>query len=132
MLNPFPIQWLALLAYFILRLFVGLTLYYLGKEHVRHYRELVTSTQWPFLPQRALPIQLLIFFELVIAILLLIGAWTQYAALLLLGLSIKMLLFHNRFSHPSIPPKMVYFLLIGCALSLFITGAGAFAIDLPI
>lgn len=132
MLNPFPIQWLALLAYFILRLFVGVTLYYMGRQHVKHYRELVDSTTWPFMGGRALPIQLLIGFEFLIAILLILGAFTQYAALLLIGLSIKLLFLHKRFTHPSIPPRLVYFILLGCSLSLLITGAGAFAVDLPI
>ncbi len=132
MLNPFPIQWLALLAYFILRLFVGLTLLIITRQHIRHYRDLVDSTHWPLFPAKAFPIQMLIFFELIIALLLIIGAWTQYAALLLIGMSIKMLIWRNRFSHSSIPPRIIYVLLLGSALSLFITGAGAFAFDLPI
>lgn len=132
MLNPFPIQWLALGAYFILRLFVGLTLYFLARQHMKHYRELVDTTHWPLFPRQSLPIQMLIFFELFIASLLIVGAWTQYAALLLIAMSLKMIFWHKRFSHVSIPPRLVYVLLLGCSLSLFITGAGIFAFDLPI
>lgn len=132
MLNPFPIQWLVMLAYFILRLFVVVSLYIIAKHKIVHYRELVTSTHWPLLPQHALPIQLLIITELGVAFFLLIGMGTQYAALVLIALSVKMLLWHKRFEQTLIPPRLVYFLLLGCGLCLFITGAGVLAIDLPI
>lgn len=132
MLNPFPIQWLALGAYFILRVIVGLTLYYLAHQHIKHYRKLIDTTNWPLMPKRTLPIQLLIIFELLIAFILIAGAWTQYAAIMLFGMSIKLIWWRNRFTHPSIPSRLFYFLLAGCSISLFITGAGILAFDLPI
>jgi len=131
MLNPFPIQWLALFAYFILRVFVGVILYYLAYTHIRHYRELVTSTRWPLLPRHPLPIMLFIGTEILLTLMFILGWYTQIASLLLIILSIKMIVWRERFTHPSIPSRLVYVLLIGCALSLFITGAGAFAFDLP-
>lgn len=97
-----------------------------------HYRELVSSTHWPLLAQRAFPIKLLIITELGIAFFLLIGMGTQYAALALIVLSIKMLLWHKRFQQNLVPPRVMYFLLLGAGLCLFITGAGKFAVDLPI
>jgi len=132
MLNPFPIQWLALLAYFILRLFVAVVLYVIVRQKIIHFQALVTSTRLPIFPNHPLPIKLLILTELAIAVALFVGAGTQYAALALIALSLKMLIWHNRFAHPVIPSRLVYFLLLGCALSLFITGAGTPAIDLPI
>jgi len=132
MLNPFPIQWLALLAYFILRLFVAVVLYVIVRQKIIHFQALVTSTRLPIFPNHPLPIKLLILTELAIAVALFVGAGTQYAALALIALSLKMLIWHNRFAHPVIPSRLVYFLLLGCALSLFITGAGTPASDLPI
>jgi uncharacterized membrane protein YphA (DoxX/SURF4 family) len=120
------------LAYFILRLFVAVVLYVIVRQKIIHFQALVTSTRLPIFPNHPLPIKLLILTELAIAVALFVGAGTQYAALALIALSLKMLIWHNRFAHPVIPSRLVYFLLLGCALSLFITGAGTPAIDLPI
>jgi uncharacterized membrane protein YphA (DoxX/SURF4 family) len=132
MLNPFPIQWLALLAYFLLRVCVGIVLLYLGKKHIQHYKELVETTTWPLFKQSHFPIVMFIMSEIIIGIMLFIGALTQYAALFLIILSTKMLVWRNRFAHTSIPQRVTYILLVGIGFSLLITGAGAFAVDLPI
>lgn len=132
MLNLFPIQWLALLAYFILRVIVGLALITLGMRHVRHFRELAGVARIPLLPIPRTAITLLITTELVAGTLLVLGFLTQAGALLLIILSLKMLLWHGRFPHPSIPPRLTYVLFLAAGLSLLITGAGAFAFDLPI
>jgi len=132
MLNLFPLQWLALFAYFILRLFVGGILVYLGMHHTKSYRELVSSTTWPLLPHHPLPIMLLIASELLLGVALLLGAYTQLIVFGIFMLALKMLLWRNRFTHPSIPDRWFFILLLGCSLSLFITGAGAIAFDLPI
>lgn len=132
MLNLFPIQWLALLAYFILRVFVGLVLLIIAKRQIMNYKNLVTTSTWPFFKGSHIPILLLIVSELVIAFMLILGVYTQAAALGLLALSIKMIIWRNRFSDSSIPSSLLYLLLIGCSLSIFITGAGAIAFDLPI
>ncbi len=132
MLNLFPIQWLALLAYFLLRIIVGLVLITLGMRHVMAFRELVAVARVPLLPIPRTAIALLIATELIAGTLLVFGFLTQLGALLLIALALKMLLWHSHFPHPSIPARLTFVLLLGCGLSLLITGAGAFAFDLPI
>jgi uncharacterized membrane protein YphA (DoxX/SURF4 family) len=132
MLNLFPIQWLALFAYFILRIWVGGILVYLGLHHAKAYRELVTTTTWPLLPRHPLPIIIITASELTLGIILLLGIYTQLIVFGIFMLGLKMLIWRRRFTHPSIPDPWFYFLLLGCCLSLFITGAGAIAFDLPI
>ncbi len=74
---------------------------------------------------------ILILAEVVIGGMLIIGAYTQIAALGAMALSIKLLI--SRGPLPSaLPPKLFYCLLLGISISLFITGAGLFAVDLPI
>lgn len=133
MLNPFPIQFLALFAYFILRVFVGGVLIHLGLRHTRRYQELVSTTNWPLMPHSPLPVVILIVSELALGLFILIGAHTQIAALLIILMSLKLIIWHRRFTVPDIiPPRIFYTLLIGACLSLFITSAGVFAFDLPI
>jgi len=133
MLNPFPIQFLALFAYFILRVFVGGILIHLGLRHSRRYHELVSTTNWPFMPQSPLPIMLLISSEFLLGLCILIGAHTQIVALCVIALSFTLCFWHRRFTAPdALPPRIFYTLLIGACLSLFITSAGVFAFDLPI
>jgi uncharacterized membrane protein YphA (DoxX/SURF4 family) len=124
MLNLFPIQWLALFAYAILRVCVGGVLVYLGMKHLRYRNEIAAVTHAPLFPFPRTAVALIIATELITGTLILAGLYTQIGALLLMSLSIKMLVWHKRFAHESIPPRIMYVLLLGCALSLFITGAG--------
>lgn len=123
MLNIFPLQFLALLAYFILRLFVGSTVLYLGITHLKHRSRLRFSGKTPFI---------LIALELLSGLSLIAGAYTQLGAMLLIGIAIYLLIVNKKWHKDHIPAPMTAFLLIGCGLTLFITGAGAFAFDLPI
>lgn len=132
MLNIFPLQWFALFSYFILRVCIGGILIYLGVIQSKSYRELVATTTWPLLPKHQLPILLIIGSEFIFGTMIILGAYTQLAALGVFILALKMLFWRNRFTHPSIPDRYFYFLLLGCCISLFITGAGAIAFDLPI
>ena len=132
MLNPFPIQFLALAAYLLLRLFVGGILLYLGFTHYRHRKKLKKVFVLSWFPYGTFTIYTFAIGELLVGTLFILGAYTQYAALATILMSAKMLVMRNWFDHPSIPSKLFYFLLLGASLSLFITGAGAFAFDLPI
>lgn len=132
MLNPFPIQWLALFAYAILRWAIGFILIYLGFKHwrVRHeLKDILTLSWWPFGKISAI---LLAIGEIMLGLMFVAGAFTQIAALLLMGMCLEMLLWRKHWQHDSLPPKIFYVLLLAASLSLFITGAGALAIDLPI
>lgn len=125
MLNLFPIQFLALLAYFLLRLFVGGTLLYLAITHLKQKVSLLVY-------HSKLSVSTLIATELISSGLLLFGAYTQAGALLLIAMSVIMLLTNDTWHTSYIPNRMTYVLFLGCGLSLFITGAGVFAFDLPI
>jgi uncharacterized membrane protein YphA (DoxX/SURF4 family) len=62
----------------------------------------------------------------------LVGFYTQIAAILSIGLCVKLLIWHKRFPQNSIPSRLTYLLLLTISLSLFVTGAGILAFDLPI
>jgi hypothetical protein len=61
-----------------------------------------------------------------------VGAYTQVAAIGAIVLSIKMLVLRRHLAHPSIPQPLFYVLMLAISVSLFITGAGALAFDLPL
>lgn len=132
MLNIFPIQWLALFAYAILRLFVGGVLLVLGFRHLRLRSEIAAVTKVPLFPFPRVAVALLALTEIIAGTLITVGAYTQLGAILLVILAAKMIIWSGAFAHSSIPPRLLYILLLGCGLSLFITGAGVLAFDLPI
>jgi uncharacterized membrane protein YphA (DoxX/SURF4 family) len=132
MLNPFPIQFLSLLAYFILRVLTGLVLLTLGYRHFEARKVLNTILVLPLFPFGTVTTTVLIMAELVIGALFILGAFTQIAALLAMIMSFKMIVLKSRFAHSSIPGRLFYVLLLAISCSLFITGAGVFAFDLPI
>ncbi|MDB9944445.1 DoxX family membrane protein [bacterium] len=132
MLNPFPIQWLAMLAYFILRVFVGGILVYLGYSHLKNRDSLKYALSIPWFPYSGFSIFMMYMTELVIGSMFITGFYTQYAAIIGMVLAVKILFFYKRFTSPHIPSKLFWALIFGACLSLFITGAGAFSFDLPI
>ena len=132
MLNPFPIQFLALLAYFILRVGVGAMLIYFGATHARNSRALSKKLTLPLFPYGMVSAIVFSGTEIILGIMFILGFYTQIAALLTMGMSLKLLFLHKRFSSPLLESRSFYLLLFFVSLSLFITGAGAFAFDLPI
>ena len=68
----------------------------------------------------------------IIAVLLFLGAWTQVVALLGALALVKHLLFYRLFADISPFPKSTYVLLLCITLVLVVSGAGAFAFDLPL
>lgn len=132
MLNIFPTMFLSLLAHALLRVILGGILIYLGCRHLFKDRvslQKVLAQRWP----RFAPFLVRYFcvVEVLIGGLIFVGAFTQVAAIAAIVLSIKMLVLYRHFAHPSIPPRVFYVLVLGSSLSLFITGAGALAFDLP-
>ena len=132
MLNPFPIQFLSLFAYFILRIFIGITFLILGVRHWKQRESLYPALILPIFPFGKISVTILIITELVIGTLFVLGLYTQIAALITILMSIKMIILRNKFAHSSLPSRLIYFLFLGIGCSLFITGAGVFAFDLPI
>ncbi len=131
MLNLVPIQFLALFAYFILRLTVGLVFFSLARSHWRYRQELSTELNRPFIPGTG-AVTLLVCVEVLVGTLFIIGLFTQLAAVIALITAVKFIIFRSYFSHHSFPTPQTLFLLIGITITLFITGAGVLAFDLPI
>lgn len=132
MLSIFPIQFLSLLAYFILRVTVGALLMFLAYRHTRDFPALTLTFSkrwWPFGQFSTL---VLIATELTCGLLIVIGMYTQVATLIVALMSIKLFLIRPWYGHPSIPSRLFYLLLAASTLCLTITGAGAFAADLPL
>ena len=125
MLNPFPIQFLSLFAYFILRVFVSLFLFVTVSRQLRRWPRLgdITRRRWWYL---------IAGYELILSVAFLMGIYTQYAALGLLVFSIWTLIRNRSGSSPLYIANSAAFLLLGISISLFITGAGVLAVDLPI
>jgi uncharacterized membrane protein YphA (DoxX/SURF4 family) len=126
MLNLFPIQWLALVAYFILRLGIGGMFLYYAKEQYRH-RQALKSQHIP-----AIWLYILIAGEVLTGFLFIIGFVTQAAAIVSVVISSSLLTWSRPYTHTALPPRPVLVLLITISLCLFITGAGVVAVDLPI
>lgn len=70
----------------------------------------------------------------IIAVLLITGFWTQAAAIVGTLISLKLLVLPRRFLFPiaSDFPRSTAVLLLVICISLIVTGAGAFAFDLPL
>ncbi len=124
MLNPFPIQFLALLAYFILRVFVGVLLLF-------HANKLLVTTFNTTRPKKTLLYTLGIC-EFCIATAIILGYYTQYAMIGLFFFSLYILWFLPKKYRTLFSDRSYWILMIGISLTLFITGAGAFAFDAPI
>lgn len=125
-------MWLSLVAYAILRVFVGGVFLVLAYRHYHKKDEVKKrlATRWPKLA--GLMAAKLFVVELLLAGMFIAGFYTQIAALIAILFSLKMLVMRKRLPYPLMPQPMVFALLIAASLSLFITGAGIFAFDLPI
>ncbi len=131
MLNPFPIQFLTLLAYFLLRLTVGGTLLYLGRSHIKHFDEL-KRTMFSIQSNTTLSLYFFVLAEIIFGTLTILGAFTQYAMLGIILYALFSILMKQNLINSLFPPPIYNVILLGVAISLFITGAGAFAFDLPL
>lgn len=129
MLNPIPIQFLALLAYFILRFGIGIILLHIAIKVWQSRGQF--SVVIDGMPKQYI-VWPLIIGKVVIALMLLVGFYTQYAAAALMLMCLDLMITRRWVAHPALPPRVFYLLLFFAACSLFITGAGAFAVDLPI
>lgn len=131
MLNFFPIQFLAPIAATLLRICIGFFLIRIGRRRIanRTPTSLVIAPSTTYRPGILLCIGIL---EIVAGVSFIVGAGTQLAALFTLVLSLLHILRPRRLIGPGIPERSFFVLLFFVSLSLLITGAGAFAVDLPI
>ena len=132
-LTPFPDLFsLIFFAPFLLRVGLGTLLFLFGfirlsgRRHVylKRFRE-----RWPELGE------VLLFslggIEIVVGILFILGFYTQIAALVSMAMAL-LLLFRQNTRMISGNNKPMYFLIFMVSLSLLISGAGAFAFDIPL
>lgn len=132
MLNLFPIQFLSMFAYALLRIMVGLILIFWGKEHYNKFSAIAPLVKWPFIKNGKLVLVFLIGSELLIGFMFVIGLLTQAVAAASVIMCLKLIIWHKSFPQNTLPSKLALLLIAFISLSLFITGAGAFAFDLPI
>lgn len=132
MLNIFPIQFLAPIAYLALRVCIGILLIRLGFSHMRNRDTLKEVFTFSFFPYTGFTVWYLVLIEIMVGTLFFIGLYTQIAAILTMIYSMKFIVLHERLRHPLIPERKFFALLFFSSFSLFITGAGILAFDLPL
>jgi len=132
MLSLFPqILFLTPLSATLLRLTAGLIFAYLSYFHYSNRR--AVSEELSLLVGGASVICILYaLLELLVAIGLLAGAWTQLAALLGFVIALKVLIIRRSLKELKPLSQLSYALLAMICLSVVITGAGPFAFDLPL
>lgn len=134
MLNPFPeLLIYSLLAPFILRVVVGLIFLDLGMLLFRgEQKRWITSLSVFKIPHPEKVVKVLGVIEILGGIALILGFYTQIAALVLAILTLKEAIIEYR--QPEVLKRnlVFYILLFAISLSLLFSGAGAFAIDLPL
>jgi uncharacterized membrane protein YphA (DoxX/SURF4 family) len=135
MINPFPIAYLSLVAYAALRVILGLILLNLGYRHMTKDNARLTEALRACVPTFArLAPGFAIYFavvELALGAAFVAGFYTQIAAMVAVVYALKLLYLRNRLAD-LIPSPSFFLLMIGVSISLFITGAGILAMDIPI
>jgi uncharacterized membrane protein YphA (DoxX/SURF4 family) len=132
MLSLFPqILFLAPLGLTLLRVAAGLTLLWLAYFHGARRHELA-AIRFPVVGSGAWIVWMAIIFETVIGIALIVGIYTQLAALLGAVAAIKFLIWRKRYPQFFTLTRDTSALLLVICLCLLVSGAGAFAFDLPL
>lgn len=134
MLNPFPdLLVYSLLAPFILRVVAGFIFIDLGKLMLRRERDR-WNTSFTALGFQNPAVMVKIFgaVEIISGLMLIAGFYTQIAALILALLTLCEI--YVEYKDPAVLKRSIvfYILLFSISLSLLFSGAGAFAIDLPL
>lgn len=132
MLNLVPLQFLALFGYALLRIVVGFIWVELALRHRQEAPRLKETLHLPLFPWTSVGITMIIVTEFIIGVLFILGLATQVAALLAIAWCLKLLIFRRYFTDKSFPDTRTTILLLTIAVTLFITGAGSLAFDLPI
>lgn len=132
MLSVFPqILFLAPLSATILRIAAGFVFLYLAYVHFGK-RTRAADEIAPIVGGARVILVIYSLIELVVGICLIIGLWTQAAALIGFLIGAKMLIIRKALKDLKPISELSYFLLAVICLSLLFTGAGAFAFDLPL
>jgi uncharacterized membrane protein YphA (DoxX/SURF4 family) len=137
MLNPFPeLLSFGYGSYFLvpalLRITVAAVFVYLALTHFKNKKVVASELTMVSHEMAIWAVGVAILLEFGIAALLFVGAYTQIAAILAALGGIKALILKKRF--PNLYPlsALAYTFVAIISLSLLLTGAGAFAFDLPL
>ena len=134
MLNPFPSLLIySLVAPFILRIVVGIIFLDLGLVLFKGEKERwLLSLSTLRIPKPRLALKVLGIIEIAGGLMFIFGFYTQIAALALALLTFCEA--YTEYKDPSVLKRSLVFytLLLAITASLLVSGAGAFAIDLPL
>ncbi len=132
MLSLFPeILFLAPMGVALLRITAGLTFLSLGYWRTRKLHEL-SHVRFPFVGSGTWLVVVLICIEGATGAALLVGHFAQLAAIFGALLALKYLVWCKRFPQFFPLERSTHALLFIICLSLIVSGAGAFAFDLPL
>jgi len=134
MLNIFPsFLTYGFFAPTLLRLVVGFSILYIGYRQAKNRKAIIAEIQqrlgWHF-DQTLIFIAALLVFALGVALVL--GWHTQIAAIIAILFCLKQMAFAKSYKTAVPLCRLDYFYLIVILLTLLVTGAGAFAFDLPL
>lgn len=130
--NLFPdvLWWGTLLVPIFLRLSLSVVFISLATDHIRNRKNLLLKIQGSrFAPTL---IQIGIIVEVILAILLLIGLYVQLAAILGMLYGLTFLFRFKGTTFLASHTRSFYFLMTVILFTLFFTGAGPFAFDIPL
>ncbi|OGC84440.1 hypothetical protein A3F55_00515 [Candidatus Adlerbacteria bacterium RIFCSPHIGHO2_12_FULL_53_18] len=132
MLNPFPdLLVLGFFAPTIVRVTVGTLFIYAGYIHWQK-RESIGNIIFPIIGKGDWIAWGSILFHTAVGVMLVFGYYTQIAALLGGIGAFKGLWFAHRYREVFVYTRSTYILLAAICASLLLSGAGAFAFDLPL
>lgn len=134
MLNTFPeLLNYAMLGPTLLRLVLAFTLITIGIDTIRNKRALFVAyfagKEYPM--ANILPWKFAIV-EIILGVFFLFGFFTQITALISVYVLFSLFYIENRAERILPHTSFFYVVMIVIALSLLLTGAGAFAVDLPL
>jgi uncharacterized membrane protein YphA (DoxX/SURF4 family) len=134
MLNPFPdLLTYSLLSPFILRVVAGLIFIDLGVLAFRNEKERwIASLSTLKVPSPELVLKIIGGIEIAGGLMLILGFYTQIAALILGLLTFAEA--YTEYKEPEVLKRNIifYIMLLAIVVSLLFSGAGAFAFDLPL
>lgn len=132
MLNPFP--QLLVYGFFaptLLRVAAALIFAYLAYKHYQN-RDEIGSTHFPVVGQGMWLAWFSIIVEVALAAAIFFGYYTQYAAIVGALGALKHIVWGGKYPGFFMLSRSAAFLLLVIMLSLLVSGAGAFAFDLPL
>lgn len=131
-LTPFPeLLTFGILAPTLLRVTAAMMLIYIAYHHYKNRND-KAARRFPLLGDAMWIVWTALAIEITTAAALFFGYYTQYAALVGAALALKHLVWNGSYPRFFLLPRSTAILLLVITLSLLVTGAGAFAFDLPL